>query len=118
MNGLRILLMVLFMVISGYTMVTISHHGFNLLPIFYGDILKLGWPGQFNIDFSGFLILSATWLAWRHHFSAAGLLLGTGGLFLGMPFLSAYLLIIMAKDRPDMAELLLGKARVAMIKRG
>ena len=30
------------------------------------------WPGQFNFDFFGFLILSATWTAWRNQFSALG----------------------------------------------
>ena len=31
------------------------------------------WFGQFNLDFMGFLILSAIWVAWRNQFSAAGL---------------------------------------------
>lgn len=116
MNGLRLLLIILFVVIAGYTAVTVANHGWTLVPIFFGDILKMGWPGQFNVDFSCFLILSATWLSWRHHFSGAGLLIGFGGLVLGMLFLSAYLLMVMAKDKPDMAELFMGKTRAAAYK--
>ena len=46
------------------------------------------WPGQFNFDFFGFLILSATWTAWRNQFSAPGLGLALVALFGGIPFLT------------------------------
>jgi hypothetical protein len=111
MTALRQLLAILWLVIVGYTGFTIANHGWNLFPIFFGDIAKMGWPGQFNVDFSCFLILSATWLAWRHHFSGAGLLLGFLGFVGGMLFLSTYLLVVISKDKPDMAELFLGKQR-------
>ncbi len=111
MGALRILLVVLWLVIMGYTAVTIANHGWNLFPIFFGDVAEMGWPGQFNVDFSCFLILSATWLAWRHHFSPTGLLLGLFGAIGGMLFLSSYLLVIISKDKPDMPELLMGKKR-------
>ncbi len=51
------------------------------------------WPGQFNLDFMGFLALSAIWVAWRHQFSAGGLGLAVLAFFGGMLFLSIYLLI-------------------------
>ena len=63
MKAFQLLLMTIFMAIVGYTLVTISRHGLNLLPIFFGDIAKMGWPGQFNFDFLGFLILSGLWTA-------------------------------------------------------
>jgi hypothetical protein len=74
----------------GYTAIVISNYGLNLLPAFFGDIAKLGWPGQFNADFSGFLILSALWTAWRHHFSPFGLVPSMVALFGGMAFLTMY----------------------------
>lgn len=93
MNALRILLVLIFTCILGYTAVVARNHGLGLLPVFFGDIAALTWPGQFNLDFMSFLVLSALWLAWRHHFSPVGIVLGVIGLFGGGLFLSLYLFI-------------------------
>lgn len=111
MTLVRLSLALLFVVISGYTAITISNEGLNLFPAFFGDMAKMGWPGQFNVDFSIFLILSATWLAWRHHFSATGLIYGLCGFFLGTFFLTAYLLVISFKANGDITEMLIGRKR-------
>jgi len=111
MGAFRILLVVIFVVIAGYTLRVTVEHGMNLLPVFFGDIAAMGWPGQFNVDFSSFLVLSATWLAWRHRFSPAGFALGVAGLFGGGLFLSVYLFIASLDARGDWAVLLLGRAR-------
>lgn len=111
MGAFRILLVLLFMGILGYTAVVAANHGLNLLPVFFGDIAEMGWPGQFNVDFTSFLTLSALWLMWRHHFSPAGIALGVAGFFGGGLFLSAYLFIASFGARGDMKELLLGRAR-------
>jgi hypothetical protein len=93
-----------------YTSIVIANHGLGLLPVFFGDIAKMGWPGQFNLDFMGFLLLSGFWLAWRHHFSPAGLALGVLGFFGGAPVLTAYLFLA-SRTAKGPAELLLGEAR-------
>ena len=111
MFAFRLLLFVLFVGVVGYTLVVVSEHGLGLFPVFFGDIARLGWPGQFNVDFMGFLALSAFWLAWRHHFSAAGIILGVLGFVGGIPVLTAYLLIVSTRGSGDVAELLMGKAR-------
>lgn len=86
MTMFRIFLVILLANIVIYTVPVVANHGLNLLPIFFGDIVKMEWPGQFNLDFFGFLIfvrhfgpLGATvsrgvalvWLFWRcfsgHH---------------------------------------------------
>ena len=59
------------------------------MPIFFGDMAKFTWPGQFNLDFTTFLMLSGLWVAWRHHFSASGLILGAIAVVGGMLFLVA-----------------------------
>jgi len=110
MAAFRALMVVIFIVITGYTAVVIADHGMNLLPVFFGDIAVMAWPGQFNVDFSCFLVLSGLWLAWRHHFSAAGLVLGVFGVFGGALFLSVYLFIV-SFSTADMKELMLGKVR-------
>lgn len=111
MNGLRLFLVVVLLVLGGYTLVVGSRHGWDLLPIFFGDIAALTWNGQFNMDFLGFLLLSGLWVAWRHHFSAAGMGLGLVAVFGGMLFLAIYLLVALAQVKGDAAALLLGARR-------
>ncbi len=108
---LRVLLLLILVVLSGYTAVVISNHGWNLLPVFFGDIGAMAWPGQFNVDFMGFLILSAVWTAWRHHFSPAGLALGVIAFFGGMMFLTIYLLVASYQVKGNLGALLLGARR-------
>ena len=113
MGAFRILLVVFSIAIISFTAVVISNHGWNLLPIFFSDIAAMTWPGQFNFDFLCFLILSGFWLAWRHHFSPGGLVLGVLGFFGGIMFIAPYLLIASFKADGDMKILLLGRDRVS-----
>ncbi len=91
-----------------YTAVVIAQHGWNLLPVFFGDIGGMGWPGQFNLDFLFMLTLSATWVAWRHRFSPGGLALAFLAAVGGSAFLSAYLLVVSFQARGDARTLVLG----------
>jgi hypothetical protein len=111
MVGFRVFMLIIFVSLVGYTGITISNHGWNLLPTFFGDMQAMTWPGQFNFDFMGFLLLSGLWVSWRHQFSAGGMLLGAVAVFGGMMFLSLYLFIASTKARGDVNELLLGKSR-------
>ena len=111
MTLFRLFLATCLIAIAAYTSVTIANHGFNLLPVFFGDMAEMAWPGQFNLDFMGFLSLSALWVAWRHQFSPAGLALGVAAFFGGMLFLSAYLLVQTGRTGGDMKALLLGADR-------
>lgn len=112
MIAFRVFMIVIFVSLIAYTAVTISNHGWNLLPIFFGDMRAMTWPGQFNFDFMGFLLLSGLWVAWRHHFSAGGLALGLVAVFGGMMFLSIYLLIASIQVGGDVKALLLGRQRL------
>ena len=111
MSAFRVLLIVLCLTIAIYTGVVIANHGLNLLPIFFGDMATMAWPGQFNLDFMCMLVLSALWVSWRYHFSAAGLALGLLALFGGASFLTIYLLVLSYQANGNIKELLLGKAR-------
>ena len=111
MRAFRVFLGLIFVLIVGYTVVVGTSHGWNLLPVFFGDIMAMTWPGQFNIDFMGFLLLSGIWVSWRHHFSPAGLALGTVAVFGGILFLSLYLLITSFLVKGEIKPLLLGKMR-------
>jgi hypothetical protein len=104
----------MFVAVVVYTVPVASEQGLaRLLPVFFGDIGTMDWPGQFNLDFLGMLMLSALWVSWRHQFTAAGLTLGVGALLLGAPFLCAYLLVTSLRVGGDVRKLLLGEARAA-----
>jgi hypothetical protein len=112
MTAFRALLAVLWVVIAGYTGVVIANHGLGLLGVFFGDMAKMGWPGQFNLDFMCMLMLSGLWVAWRHRFSGAGLALGLMAFVGGAFFLTAYLLVASVQAEGDARVLLLGPSRV------
>ena len=111
MTSFRLLLVAIIAIVVSYTAFVMADHGLNLLPFYFGDIAKMGWPGQFNMDFSALLILGSVWLMWRHHFSPLGLLCGLAIFVGGAPFLCSYLLIASFQANGDVKELLLGKKR-------
>ena len=112
MSAFRSLMVVFILGIVVYTGIVISNHGWNLLPIFFGDIAAMTWPGQFNFDFMCFLILSGLWLAWRHNFSAVGVSFGILGLFGGIMLLAPYLLIMSFRVNGDIKTLFMGNGRL------
>jgi hypothetical protein len=111
MTLFRLLLVLIFTAIALYTGVVVTHHGFNLLPVFFGDMAGLAWPGQFNLDFMCMLALSGLWVAWRHRFGTAGIALGLAAFFGGALFLSVYLLIESVRTGGSVEALLLGQRR-------
>jgi hypothetical protein len=111
MPALRIYLAIIFVAISVYTAVVIANHGAGFLPVAFDDVAKMGWPGQFDLDFAFMLTLSALWVSWRHEFSGAGLALGLLALVGGVTFLSVYLFIVAGQSNGNVKELLLGKTR-------
>ena len=111
MTAFRILLVVLWTTIAVYTGIVIANHGLGLLAIFFADMAAMGWPGQFNLDFSSLLTLSALWVAWRHQFSSGGLALALLAFFGGGLFLTTYLFVVSTMAKGDMKEVLLGKLR-------
>jgi hypothetical protein len=112
MTAFRAYLVVVLACLTGYTLIVGGNHGWNLLPIFFSDLGKMAWPGQFNFDFMTFLGLAGMWVAWRHQFSGVGIALGVVAFFGGMMFLAPYLLWTSVQSAGDVRVLLLGKDRV------
>jgi len=108
MIAFRIYLAALWVILIGYTAVVIAEHGMALLPVFFGDMRVIAWPGQFNLDFLMMLTLSALWVSWRHQFSAGGLALGLLALCGGASFLTVYLFLLSLQCKGDMKKILLG----------
>jgi hypothetical protein len=111
MQAFRTLLVLMIAALFAYTGIVGVHHGWNLFPIFFGDIVAMTWPGQFNLDFTCLLTFTGLWLAWRHHFTPSGLALGLLGCVGGTAVLAPYLLVASYRANGDMKVLLLGKRR-------
>ena len=109
MTGFRILLAGMFCVLTAYSIAVIGGHGWSLLPVFFGDMARMAWPGQFNLDFMLMLTLSALWVAWRHRFTPVGLGLAALAFFGGSLFLSVYLLSVSLRASGGVREILTGK---------
>lgn len=114
MTLFRIFLVLIICIVGTYTAVTIANHGMDLYTVFFGDLADMTWRGQFNFDFLCFLILSGLWVAWRHQFTVAGLVLGFAAFNLGAPFLAGYLLVVSYQTKGDIAAMLLGPARATL----
>lgn len=108
MQVLRTVLVIHLSILIAYTLVVIKNHGMNLFDVWFADWAAMGWAGQFDVDFVGFLVLSAMWTAWRNAFSPLGLALSVVAFFGGMSFLSIYVLIL-SISAPDIRSILLGK---------
>ncbi len=104
----QILLTAMIAGILCYTGIVGINHGWDLFPVFFGDMAAMNWPGQFNLDFICLLMFSGLWLAWRHRFSSLGIVIGILGLFGGTMFLAPYLLYATFKTNGDMKKLLIG----------
>ena len=112
MNAFRTLLVFMFVGIVAYTLIAGINHGWNLFPLFFEEIAAITWPGQFNFDFTCFLLLSGSWIAWRHHFSPGGIALGLIGTVGGIMVVAPYLLFATFQANGNMGVLLLGKKRM------
>lgn len=111
MAAFRLFLVICIIAVASYTAVTVSNHGINLFPAFFGNIEGMGWSGQFNADFMSYLALSGLWVAWRHQFRPAGIALGLVAFVGGILFLAPYLLIQSYRFGGRFAPLLLGPER-------
>lgn len=112
MPALRLLLVLMIITVLTYTGFVVANEGWNFLAVFIRDLRALSWAGQFNLDFSCFLLLAGLWMAWRHQFAAPGVAMGLLVLVLGAPLFCAYLLICSVRVRGDAAALLLGPQRL------
>ena len=108
MTLFRVFLVAFLALLAVYTLVIVAHHGVNLFAVFFGDIAAMTWPGQFNLDFFGFLLLSGIWVLWRNDFRPISYPLALAAVTGGMVFLCSYLLYLIARSNGDIAHVILG----------
>ncbi len=108
MTAFRAFLAIFLLALVTYTLLVSTNHGMNLFPIFFGDMQAMTWPGQFNFDFMGFLMLSAIWVVWRNQFTPISFAIGCLAAIGGMLFLTIYLLYLSFQTNGDVGRMILG----------
>lgn len=91
-----------------YSIYTISQHGIWYLPVYFETVFSGDWTGQFTIDFSLYLALSALWIAWRSGFTVTSFVMAGIAAFLGMLVFAPYLMYLHYKTKGDVCALVLG----------
>lgn len=91
-----------------YTVKATQAHGFTLIDALVDNARGFKWSGQFNLDFSCYLILSGIWIMWRGKFAVPAIVTGIAASILGMLFFAPYLLYLLYIEKGDIKKFLLG----------
>ena len=108
MGRLRVVLIVMSVVIVVFSVTAILDGGLNLVTPFLQPIFAMTWQGQFNVDFTCYLVLSGIWMAWRGGFTRGSVALGIVAPPLGIFFFAPYLIYLIGQSDGDPKRLLLG----------
>lgn len=108
MKIFRVFLVAQTLVISAYMYAVGERHGWSFFPTFVGDIVRISWPGQFNLDFTLVLSICAIWVFWRNRNSNVRYLLAVAMLLGGILFLAPYLIYLSYKCRGDVQKIVAG----------
>lgn len=105
---LKLLLIFQTVIVLTYTGLSIKSEGWTLFTIFMGNISSLNWNGQFNLDFSCYLILSGLWIMWRNRFSISSILFAVIAMIIGIIVFAPYVLYLLTKEKGDLQKVLVG----------
>ncbi|HVL00905.1 MAG TPA: DUF1475 family protein [Dongiaceae bacterium] len=106
MNALKILLVVLWVLLTGITIYAIQTLGSEAGMVFLSDFLH-PWRAQFNTDFVIHLLLFVVWVVWREESKAVGIV-SAALCLLGGLFTLLYLLFAVYRADGEPKKLLLG----------
>jgi hypothetical protein len=88
-----------------YTVLAVKNEGMDLFPVFISNITQMGWNGQFNLDFSMYLVLSGIWIMWRNKWSISSIFIGVSAMILGIVFFAPYLLFLVIKEKGNLQKI-------------
>lgn len=91
-----------------YSYWAFSNEGLQLVQVLLANVRNMGWNGQFNLDFSCYLLLSGLWLMWRAKFKAKAVVPALLAMILGILFFAPYVLYLLQRSQGDVNKLLLG----------
>lgn len=92
-----------------YTAMAVQNQGWDLFSFFIGNLLSVGWNGQFNLDFSCYLVLSGLWIMWRNQYKATAVAMGLAAMVLGYLLFAPYLLFLIFQAQGNLKTVLLGR---------
>jgi hypothetical protein len=107
-NFLKGLLIVQTVLVLFYTGLAFKNDGTDLLGVFLYNIQSVNWNGQFNLDFSCYLVLSGLWIVWRDKFSTSSIVVGLVASIIGIIVFAPYLLYLIIKEKGNLKKVLLG----------
>ena len=107
-NVFKALLVVQTLALLAYTFIAFQKEDASLFIVALNNIKSLTWSGQFNLDFSCYLLLSGLWIMWRKKFKTTFIIIGFAAMILGIIFFAPYLLYLMAKENGDLKKVLVG----------
>ncbi|MFY0729680.1 hypothetical protein [Pseudomonas sp. NFX15] len=109
MNFFRLSLIAGWLAIIIISFVAFNQDGLIAGEQFVADITTLSWRSQFNVDFLVHLVLFSAWVAWRHRFSALGIVLSISCVLGGGVISIAYIFLLTITCKGNMRQILLGK---------
>lgn len=107
-NFLKILLIVQSLTLFVYTIFCFQKEGADLLSVFVNNIGAIGWSGQFNLDFSCYLMLSGLWIMWRNNFTLKSIFIAITASIVGIMVFAPYFLFLLIKEKGDLKRTLTG----------
>jgi hypothetical protein len=105
---LKSLLVIQALALLAYTVYTGSLNGWSFLDIVIQNVQGLNWNGQFTLDFSCYLMLTALWIMWRSKFSITSIIIGIIAMTSGIVVFAPYLLYLLVKEDGDLKRVLIG----------
>ncbi len=105
---LKLLLLFQLFSILIYTYFTIGIEGTNFFAAGIEHLKSLQWKGQFTLDFSYYLMLSALWILWKEKYSSRAFIFALLAMIWGIMFFAPYLFYLLMKENGDIAKILLG----------
>lgn len=112
MVAIRGMSLAMFLGIVFYTVAVGQNDGWDLVTPFLSDLIAVNWSGQFNFDFTCYLILSTAWFLWRNEFAGSSLAMAPLILVGGILVFSAYIFYLTFRVDGRIDVLLIGETRV------
>lgn len=106
--GLIILLILQSLALFIYTFYVGVNEGWNFMEVAVANVISWNWNGQFNLDFSCYLILSGLWILWRNKFTVPSMIIAIAAMVLGIVVFAPYLLYLIFKEKGHLRSLLVG----------
>ncbi|TAE54100.1 MAG: hypothetical protein EAZ89_06925, partial [Bacteroidetes bacterium] len=92
-----------------YTGYAVQNEGWILFQVLTDNITALNWNGQFNLDFSCYLMLSGIWIMWRNKFTPFFILFAVVAMIIGIMAFAPYLLYLLITEKGDLKKVLWGE---------